>query len=372
MLFTNYKINMIHVLNFSISNLDLLLDLIALLLALLIIIVSNKGLLSEKLHRFCKYNSKTEFVSIFIIISALILFILNVFFVILSYFLIDLKFDMITMVNNSSSSNTTNVTNINSQDPVRWLPSGTTQSWACLGAAVALYRTIPGTPKIKATAALTSLGVTIPMSIFSQIVENPNGFNKFMFSYFEYKRTNRWPLLAENRVITDNQLDPIITKVTEEANNNPVVNQAQNLLPNDVGNSISHFINDTLNMFLMYLSQSAPVEGYLDDLIGQQLIIYILLLIVVISTIFLFLVYLFVLFILSNKDYFLTRFNNKYINFFIRYQLFLSKLSLFILPIFIMIGLLQLLIGIYFLVTHMIPYDSLGIDLHKYVSNKNL
>ena len=145
-------------------------------------------------------------------------------------------------------------------------------------AAVALYRTVPGTPKIKATAALTSLGVTIPMSIFSQIVENPNGFNKFMYSYFEYNRTNRWPLLAENRVITDNQLDPIITQVTEEANNNPVVNQAQNLLPNDVGNSISHFINDTLNMFLMYLSQSSPVEGYLDDLIGQQLIIYILLL----------------------------------------------------------------------------------------------
>ena len=65
MLFTNYKINMNHVLNFSICNLDILLDLTALLLALLIIIVSNKGLLSDKLQRFCKYNSKTEILSIF-------------------------------------------------------------------------------------------------------------------------------------------------------------------------------------------------------------------------------------------------------------------------------------------------------------------
>ena len=112
-----------------------------------------------------------------------------------------------------------------------------------------------------------------------------------------------------------------------------------------------------------------PVEGYLDDLLGQQLFIHLLLLVVVMSTIVLFLIFLFINFINYNKEYILTKFNNKYVKLFVRYQLFLSKLSLFTLPILIMIGLLQLFFGIYFLITHNIPYDSLGIDLHTYVSN---
>ena len=92
---------------------------------------------------------------------------------------------------------------VGSQDPVRWWPSGTTQSWACLGAAVALYKTVPGSPRVKTAAALSSLGITIPMTVLSQAIENPNGFNKFMYCAIEYKRTGRWPLLPQDRVISD-------------------------------------------------------------------------------------------------------------------------------------------------------------------------
>jgi len=70
----------------------------------------------------------------------------------------------------------------------------------------------------------------------------------------------------------------------------------------------------------------------------------------------------------NNKDFIIKRFKNRFVLFFIKYQLFLSKISLFVLPLLIMVGLIELFVGLYFIITHPIPYDKLYIDLHTYIT----
>ena len=71
-----------------------------------------------------------------------------------------------------------------------------------------------------------------------------------------------------------------------------------------------------------------------------------------------------------NKDKILNKFDNKFIKLYIKYQSFLAKLSLIYLPVFILVGLLILCHGFYFLIKYQIPYESLNIDLHTFVSSK--
>jgi len=44
------------------------------------------------------------------------------------------------------------------QDPVRWWPSGTAQTRGILGTALGVFRLVPGNPRVKSMAALDSLG----------------------------------------------------------------------------------------------------------------------------------------------------------------------------------------------------------------------
>ena len=116
--------------------------------------------------------------------------------------------------------------------------------------------------------------------------------------------------------------------------------------------------------------RSVPVEGHLDDLIGQQIIIHIILLVLVFSLILLFIFFIINNIFILNKDKIINRFDNKFIKFYLKYQILLAKLSLIYLPIFILIGLFTLAHGLHFLITHQIPYYSLGIDLHTYIFPK--
>ena len=68
-----------------------------------------------------------------------------------------------------------------------------------------------------------------------------------------------------------------------------------------------------------------------------------------------------------NKDFILKRSNNRFVLLYVKYQLFLSKLSLFFLPLLLMFGLIELFVGLYFLITHPIPYECLPVDLHTYL-----
>uniref|UniRef100_A0A896YUF4 Uncharacterized protein n=1 Tax=Coniophora puteana TaxID=80637 RepID=A0A896YUF4_9AGAM len=122
--------------------------------------------------------------------------------------------------------------------------------------------------------------------------------------------------------------------------------------------------------FILNIFKPVAVEGYLDNLLGQQLLIHFLLLIVVISLIVLFIVYFCTIFMLKNKEFILKKFNNKFILLYLNYQVFLAKLTTVILPLLMLLGLIELLIMLHFLITHPIPIEQLPIDLHTYLKKR--
>lgn len=89
----------------------------------------------------------------------------------------------------------------------------------------------------------------------------------------------------------------------------------------------------------------------------------------VILIILLFILFIFNLFIVLNKDKLMNFFNNKFILLIIKYELFLSKVFVIFIPIFILLGLLNIGFISFWLISNPIPYESLGIDLHQYVSS---
>lgn len=123
------------------------------------------------------------------------------------------------------------------------------------------------------------------------------------------------------------------------------------------------------NWFLDLFRQ-VPVEGYFDDLLDQQLLFLILIFVAALATLIFFCLFLFINIIHNNRDYLLKRSENRLIKLYIRYQLFLTRISRFIIPLFIIVGLLEVLFGTYYLITHFLPYEELGVDLHKYVISK--
>jgi hypothetical protein len=127
---------------------------------------------------------------------------------------------------------------------------------------------------------------------------------------------------------------------------------------------------DTLSGYVLNLFRPVPVEGYLDDLIGQQLFLHFLLIIIVIGLILLLSVYIFIQIMVNNKEFILKRFNNRFILFYLKYQLILSKISLFVLPLLIMFGLIELFVILHYIITHPIPFEKLPIDLHTYINKK--
>jgi hypothetical protein len=84
-------------------------------------------------------------------------------------------------VDSESNNNSSNNSSIG-QDPVRYLPSGTVQSWGVIGTALAVHRLTPGSPRVKAIAALGSLTITIPSTVYHHAVENPVGFREFFYT----------------------------------------------------------------------------------------------------------------------------------------------------------------------------------------------
>jgi len=90
----------------------------------------------------------------------------------------------------------------------------------------------------------------------------------------------------------------------------------------------------------------------------------------VVSLIVLLILFLFIILFLLNKEYILSKFNNKLIKLYIKYQILLSKISFILLPILIIFGLIGILIILHYIITHPIPFDCLNIDLYTYVSTK--
>ena len=279
----------------------------------------------------------------------------------------------------------------NGQDPVRWWPSGVPQTWTLIGSSLAVYRLMhSASPRVRVITAIGTLGVTVPSIVYTTAVENPNGFNRLIFSWMEYRRTGRWPSSIPNRV-SDAELQPVISNMEAEVvRNNPnIANDIINNTPSnsnsfhwsgndDLYNFFSGIFNDSsissvstnkIAEVLLNIFRPVAVEGHLDDLIGQQLFIQMLLLVVCVGVLLLFISFIVTVFMLQNKDFVLKRFSNKYIKLYLNYQVFLWRLGFIILPIFILFGILELIVGNYYLITHTIPYDQLPVDLHMYVKS---
>ena len=69
---------------------------------------------------------------------------INLLLIIINYFNINYNIDYICSVNDTT---TTNMNVNNTQDPVRWWPSGTAQNWGIIGTAVGVFRLTPGSQR---------------------------------------------------------------------------------------------------------------------------------------------------------------------------------------------------------------------------------
>jgi hypothetical protein len=235
---------------------------------------------------------------------------------------------------------------------------------------ILFYRITPGSPRIRAAAGLGAISISVPTTVWFHAVENPNGFNRLMYSMTEYKKNGVWPSNIPNQV-EDSQLNLAIDKVAEEAikktGGNNLVDS--NLTFHDFFKDLD--LDQIINFFLRAF-KPVTVEGYLDDLLGQQLFIYFLLLLIVVGLIILLLVYMFINIFLHNKEFILNKFNNRFIRFMIKYQVILGKISLYVLPFYLLFGLIELLVGLHYLITHPIGWEGLPIDLHTYISDTNV
>ena len=148
----------------------------------------------------------------------------------------------------------------------------------------------------------------------------------------------------------------------------PMVRILYDLIKND--NTFSLLSVQNVIVYILGFFKPVAVEGHLDDLVGQQLFIHFLLIFVVIGLIIMFSFYLLLHIVYYSKDFIIKRFdnNNRFIKLYLRYQVILSKISLIILPVFILLGLIELFVGLHFLITHPIPYEELPVDLHTYIS----
>lgn len=338
-------------------------------LTTLFLYLANKKILGIRLHVLCKSDTLMEKMIIFFIIFSIFSILID-----FSYLIISQFFDVspfYVYVNEPSSSNTVvntsgsvNINN-NNQDPVRFWPSGSPQAWTIFGIAAAAYKATPGSHRQKATAAAAVTAVTLPVTLTTLFVENPNGFRNFLYQWIEYQKTGRVPKEVPNNLTVDELGKKIQDKITEINNNK------KNFINNDFFNNfdLETIINNNINTLFSFF-KPAPIEGYLADLIGQQLILHILLFILTLGLIMLFFYISFLIVLFYNKDYFLNLFNNKFYNFYIKYQYILLRISLIYLPIIFFIGLIQLLITLYFLITHTLPIEAIPVDPLTYVVHR--
>nr|AYM32774.1 hypothetical protein DXG00_000016 [Termitomyces sp.] len=270
-------------------------------------------------------------------------------------------------------------------DPPRWWPSGVPQGWAIVGSALTIFlflSKIPGvTPRGRVLGALASGGVSASQISYNSAIENSLGFNRLMWGFSEIRRTGVWPSIEQiSKTTTEKQITDFANAAMKHSDQSKVdvvvkevVYNFNKFLPSpdlDFSNFIEKF-SHLIFKETMQLLKPVQIQGFFDDLIGQRMFIEIILFITTICLILLFIIFIFNLIFLLNKDKIIKKFNNKFIRFYIKYQTALSWITLLYVPIFIFMGLFTLFNGILWLITHQIPYESLGIDLHQFISSSS-
>ena len=73
-----------------------------------------------------------------------------------------------------------------------------------------------------------------------------------------------------------------------------------------------------------------------------------------------------------NKEYFIAKFSNKnrFIKFYLKYQIILANITLYLLPILIIFGIIELIYILNYLISHPLPIDKIGIDPHVFIGPK--
>ena len=277
-------------------------------------------------------------------------------------------------------------------DPVRWWPSGVPQGGATIASAIGVYAALAklnAAPRLRVLGAIATAGVTSSHIIYNSALENSVGFNRLMVGITQYNKTGKWPSLSD---MSNNSSDTIVkefiaTNLTPDIEAKALI-QAKEILAKDTNqtgssSTTNFFSNNDSNLMesiqdyffktIFELFKPVQVEGFLDDLLGQRIFIESLLFFLCICILILFIVFIFNLFLYINKDYILSKntYNIKIINLYFKYQIILVKLSLIIFPLFILFGLYTLCHGFHWLITHQIPYHSLDIDLHQYISSSS-
>ena len=315
--------------------------------------ISKKGFLGLKAKNFCSHKNLCEGFLIFFILFSFILFLINFIYILLSFLYFN---ESLYWLNAGEQP----------QESVRWW--GVTQTCCVIGSAIATYILIPVNPGLKTIASLGAIFISFFIIGFCCAVENPIGFNRFMYNLLSTKNGTG---LAPVKV-GDKELNTATQKVAEEATKSSISESSNQLVGSNL-EGFDQFKDLKLEKIFEYVLQPfkpGDVEGYLDDLLVQQLFIYFLLLMVVVSLIILLLVYIFINIFLQNKEFILSKFNNKFIRFIINYQIILGRISFYYIPIMMLFGLIELSVGLHYLITHPIGWEGLPIDLHTYISNK--
>lgn len=140
----------------------------------------------------------------------------------------------------------------------------------------------------------------------------------------------------------------------------------------NLGDIFNNLSLDSVLKSLTSLLNIQSLEGYFDELYGFIWFSQVLLLIISISLIVLFLIYIFINILLLNKEAIINRFNNKnkFLKFFIKYQILLGHISFYFLPLLIITGLVELVYILNYLISHPLPLEELPIDTHIFISNK--
>lgn len=263
-------------------------------------------------------------------------------------------------------------------DPVRWWPSGVLESMVVVGTALATLTVLSRMPNVSPrTRVLVSLGVAGASTVnvtYHSTLKNAVGFDRLMFGLTKFAETGSWPSLD---IIARQNSDSAVQAFADKAMEQVDLDQSKVAsIVNEVnGNGYLGISSENVQDFLYKVFQEIvpflhfnKVEGHLDDLIGQRMVIEMLLFLSCIFVVILFIVFIINVILFINKDKIKNKFENKFFKFYIEYQAFMIKITLFYVPIFILLGLSTIFEGLYWLLTNQIPFQVLDIDLHQFVS----
>ena len=88
------------------------------------------------------------------------------------------------------------------QDGSKYWPTGVPQSLAIIGAGLAVFNQLSRAnvnPRVRVLAALGATGVTATSIFYHTALEQPEGFNRFMFGISTYAKTGHYPSLEASR-----------------------------------------------------------------------------------------------------------------------------------------------------------------------------